>query len=143
MLGRHCKSFARGDESGLAGGQGLGMEIKAWERGSVETVYRAPQMMGQKRRGQKWLQALSPCDWKNGGVAQSGHQETELGVRGRICGKRRKVSCGNFESSGAGGFDPPCNPPESQPHLLPLSHTPHCPPLSSLSIWSSPLLSTT
>lgn len=67
------------------------MEIQAWERGSVEIFYRAPQMTGQKRRrGQKWLQVLSPCDWKNGGVAQSGLQETELGVRGRICGKGRK-----------------------------------------------------
>ena len=26
------------------------MEIKAWEKGSVEIVYRTPQMMGQKRR---------------------------------------------------------------------------------------------
>ena len=46
------------------------MEIKAWEKGSVEIVYRTPQMMGQKRRrGQKWLQVLSPCNWKNGDVA--------------------------------------------------------------------------
>lgn len=47
------------------------MEIKAWEKGSVEIVYRTPQMMGQKRRrGQVWLQVLSPCDWKKGDVAQ-------------------------------------------------------------------------
>lgn len=39
------------------------------ERGSVEIVYRTPQVMGQKRIwGAKVTPGLSPCDWETGDV---------------------------------------------------------------------------
>ena len=145
MLGEHCKSFARGDESGLAGGQGMWMEIKAWKRGSVEIVYRTPQMMGQKRRsGQVWLQVLSPCDWKNGDVAQRvairrqswGWEEGSMEREGKIfMWKLLTFRCRWIWPSQESPWESALPAPSLTHPALSLP--------STLSIWSFSLLSTT